>query len=91
MKEKLIEDLSFLGNSPSCNQILNGSYFILEEVDPYTSVYIQELKRLDNTNNKLKAVITIEVFKQGWRKIKEKKTADISGIYFEHLKACAMD
>ena len=87
----LIEDLGFLGDTEKCKDILRGEYKLPNNLDSNTVVYIKELKKLDLIINTLKAIFSIEIFKQGWRQIKEHTSAKILGIYFSHLKVCTLE
>jgi len=73
-----------------CEAILNGTYSILNEIDPYTAEYIKALAKISNIINAPKPVISIATFIEGWKKMKERTSARLSGIYFGYLKAYAM-
>ena len=87
---QLVKDLGFIGDTKQCEAILNGIYSILHEVDSYTAEYIKALAKLSSIINAPKLVISIVTFIEGWKKIKERTSAGLSGIYFGFLKAYAM-
>jgi len=90
MTGQLVKDLEFIGDTEHCKAILNGTYSIPNNVDSYTAEYIKALAKPSNIINAPKLVISIVTFIEGWKKMKERTSTGLSGIYFEHLKAYAM-
>jgi hypothetical protein len=92
MQEPLLSDLGYLGTTAECNQILEGTYNPPTGTNEYTRELLQHMKRLKLKYPPPKAVITTQMFKQGWKKIKEDTSAaSISGVTFGHMKASAQD
>jgi hypothetical protein len=92
MQEPLCSELGYLGISESCNQILAGTYQPPEGTNIYTRELLQHMKCLPIQHPIDKAEITTQMFKDGWKKIKENTSAaSISGVTFGHMKACAQD
>ena len=90
MMGQLIRDLGFLENTSQYKVILRGDYTLLDNIDTYMVVYIKAWKKPTLILNLSKAIITTEVFQQGWKKIKECTSVGLSGIYFGHLKSCTL-
>ena len=79
------------GTTDFSNKVLDGTFNSPDNTDQYTQELFQALKRLPDAGNIETTAITREIFQSGWRKMKERTSAGISGIHFGHLKACALD
>ena len=92
MREPLLSDLGYLGTTAECDQILEGTYNPPPGTNEYTRELLQHMKCLPLKYPPPKAEITTQMFKQGWKKIKEDTSAaSISGVHFGHMKASAQD
>jgi len=60
-------------------------------VDLYTRDLIEALKKPKDLINEPKVVVIIENFIRGWKQMKERTSAGISGMHFGHLKAYSID
>ena len=86
MKEPLLNDLGYLGTTEECEQILRGTYQPPQGTNKYTRELLQHMQRLPLKYPPPKAGITTQMFKEGWKKIKEDTSAaSISGINFSHM------
>ena len=62
MKEWLRSKLGFIGDSPTCQSILAGTYIIPDEVDIYTKNLLAALAKPTNLIDTLKVTVTMEEF-----------------------------
>ena len=81
----LLEDIGLLGDGPYVRNILNGSYIIPDSANPGTRMYLSSLLIPPGTNRTRKKH-TIEDFKLGWKKMKE-RTSSHGPAHFGHYKA----
>ena len=84
----LLPDLGFLGNTPSSQEILQGSYVPRVPIDPYMRSFISELKRPPFIPS-ISTTYTANDYIVGWRKMKERTSSGLSGMHFGHHKACS--
>ena len=92
MQHLLHQDLHYDGLTPAGEAILNGTYKPPDGTNQYTRELLAQLKRVDTVFESIpEARMTTQHFKDGWKKIKEKTSAGISGTHFGHLKVCAED
>ena len=89
MKPPLSTLLGYLGISPACQAILNGTFTPPPDTDIYTREFLQHLKAPKQLLNPPIASISAKDFQEGWSKMKERTSSGISGIHFGHMKACA--
>ena len=88
----LLRDLlGFDGNTPSGRQILQGTFTAPEGTPQHTRELFDQLKKIELSTPKPKAIITCSDFQHGWKKMKEKTSAGISGLHFGHMKTCSTD
>lgn len=91
MTAPLLYDLGITGESIACAEILAGTYIPHPDTDPYAQEYLKELAMPKHIRNKPLPILETENYVSGWKKMKEKTSAGISGIHFGHMKACALD
>lgn len=75
----------------SIKAILDGSFQVPTGSHPMAQEFFNELKRTEIKIPFKHRHITTKNFQEGWKKMKEKTSAGISGLHFSHMKACAMD
>lgn len=85
MREPL-RSLLGIGTTPSCDRILAGTFSPPLSTDKYTKEFLAELK-YDDKATSLSPFISTATFINGWRGMKERTSAGISGLHFGHLKA----
>ena len=88
MKERLVEELGFLGNSAACDQMLKGNYSPPEEVDQHTKDLLQALAKPSDLCDSPRPIISKDTFQQGWIQTKERTSAGISGTHLGHITSC---
>ena len=94
MQPPLCQDLGFLAETHSANQILQGTYQVPNNVDKYTKKMIAELKMPDAIRNQPTTInhITIQEHIQSWKKQKESTASDnVNGVSFSHYIAGTYD
>ena len=91
LTEPLRSELGLLADTPASQAILDGTYVAPEGSHPYAQEFFQQFKRphIEIPFNTVE--VTPEIFTEGWKKMKEKTSAGISGLHFGHLKTCATD
>jgi hypothetical protein len=82
--EPLLSDLGPLGISDTSQQILKGTYMPGNKVDEWAKWIIPFLKQVIPT--KQATDLTPIQYRQGWKCIKEKTSADPSGMTIRHMK-----
>jgi hypothetical protein len=92
MQEPLRSLLGAVGDTQSCQEIMEGTFVPPPQTPAYT---IELFNQLQYTNNNVSAPpsasIGTSAFQEGWKKMKEATSAGISGLHFGHLKTCAMN
>ena len=78
MQEPLFFSLG-LGTTLSCDEILNNTFNPPDELEQYTTELLNCLTKHPNAPQTYNTVITKEVFQEGWRKMKQRTSAGISG------------
>ena len=91
MTSPLRELLGFDGNTPSGREILQGTFVAPEGTNQHTLELFAQLKNAELLTPKPKAIITCAEFRCGWKKMKERTSAGISGLHFGHMKSCSAD
>jgi hypothetical protein len=93
MTGPLVTDLGYLADTEAAQRILDGTYDIPEDLDPYAALLIQELWISDSIRNSPFVTSRVETADhiQGWVKQKEKISADPDGLTFSHCKAGVTD
>lgn len=92
MQGQLVQDLGYLGNTPSSQEILDGLYQPPPDIGPYTREFLNHLRY--DTKAKINPpleIMTTTEYIQGWKKKKENTSAGKSGWTFSHSKTCALD
>jgi hypothetical protein len=92
MREPWLSILGYNGKTQGSEAILDGTLVFPEGTSQYTKDFIKEL-RAEPVINKPAAPAMMETssYQAGWKKMKEKTSAGISGIHFGHMKACSTD
>jgi hypothetical protein len=91
MQEPLRSELGSLGNTASCQEILNGTFTAPLHTPAYTREFLNQLLQAPNlTQPPPQATITKSMFRR-MKKMSEFTSAGISDLYFGHMKACAMN
>jgi hypothetical protein len=92
MTEPLRSELGKFGNTVAGQQILDGSYTPPANTNQYTREFFKQLQKPPQIfAPPLQATMTTKEFQSGWKRMKEKTSAGISGIHFGHMKTCAQD
>ena len=92
MKEPLLSDIGYLGNTKACEDILRGRYTVPEGVNIYTRELIHHMRSLPLNHAPPIAEIPTHTFTAGWKKMKEATSAaSVNGLHMGHMKACAQD
>jgi hypothetical protein len=92
MREPLRSLLGPLGNTASAQSILNGDFLAPIGTPQYTREFLAQLQKPPQQFATPKiAAMTTKEFQTGWRKMKERTSAGISGLHFRHMKSCAHD
>ena len=92
MQGQLVQDLGYDALTKAGSEILEGTYQCPQNTDQYTQELIQQLKMIPYQYDRPpEAYISQEMYKEGWKKIKERTSAGISGLHFGHMKTVAMD
>ena len=89
MQEEMVDLVGYVGTSPACADILNGTFIPPSSAPQFTKEYLHHLKKAPNIQSPPSAMLTTEEFSQGWSKMKERTSSGLSGIHFGHMKACA--
>ena len=91
LEDPLRTELGFDGDTAAGRAILDGTYIPPDGVHPYATEFFNQLQR-PTINHEFQATeITAEAFKEGWKKMKEKTSAGISGLHFGHMKTSSTD
>ena len=92
MQHPLKPLLGSLGNTPSCQAILNGTFHAPPSTPPHTLELFNELQS-ENLNLLPPPSIQIssDTYTSGWKKMKEFTSAGPSGLHFGHMKTCSTD
>ena len=81
----LLDDIGLLGEGPHVKNILNGSYVVPEGTNPGTKLYLAAMA-VPTGLNRARKEFTLEDFKLGWKKMKE-RTSSHGMAHFGHYKA----
>ncbi len=93
MIEPLVSDIGYLADTDAAESILEGTYKIPDDLDPYAVNLIQELHMPNSICNTpfIVAEVTTADHIAGWKKQKETISADPDGLTFSHYKAGATE
>lgn len=92
LQHPLRQLLGNYSNTPFADSILDGSYSLPFNMSPYVSELFDQLKKPDHIElNEVATSLTVETFRQGWGKMKERTSAGISGLHFGQMKTCALN
>ena len=93
MTEPLVSMLGFLANTDDSDDILQGSFQPLVDIDYYSELLLQEMRMPENVQqNPMKETnVTIQKNQQAWKKQKEAISSDPNGLTFSHYKAGSAD
>ena len=93
MTEPLVSEIGYLADTEAAESILAGNYEIPSDLDPYAALRICELRMPDSIRADpcILSHVTTDDHMQGWRKQKEKISADPDGLSFSHYKAGATE
>lgn len=92
MREPLRSALGLTGNTLAGQQILDGTYTPPANTPQYTREFLLQLQKPPQLfAPPLQATMTTKEFQTGWKRMKEKTSAGLSGIHFGHMKACAQN
>ena len=92
MQEPWLSILGFNGKTRGAQDILNGTLEYPPGNSDYTIDFIKELQgELTIHHPAPQAIMETASYQQGWKQMKERTSAGISGITFGHMKACAED
>ena len=91
MMGQLADDLGYLGNTASAQQILEGTYIPPPGTNQYTIEYLSQLKYdLNAHKDPPIATLPTKEYMEGWKKKKEFTSAGKTGWTFSHSKTCAL-
>ena len=92
MQEPWLSILGYDGKTQGAEDILNGTLNLPAGTSAYTADFFRALRR-EPTISRPAPPATMETtsFQDGWKNMKERTSAGISGITFGHMKACAED
>ena len=68
MTSPMVEELGFLGDTPACEAILNGSYIPPPGTDPYMVEFLRELATPTFIRNKPTSILTTDMYIAGWKR-----------------------
>lgn len=68
MTGPLAAEIGFLGTSPACRDILNGTYTPPPGTDQYTSKYFDHLRKPLNIKDTPTHCIPTDKFCEGWKR-----------------------
>ena len=92
MNGQLVQDMGYLGNTNSAQQILEGTYDTPPGTNQYTTEFLQQLKYDINAHNDPPiATLPTKDYITGWKKKKEFTSAGKTGWTFSHSKTCALN
>ncbi len=93
MRGSLFRDLGLDANTTAGRRILDGNYTVPNDAPQYAQEFFDQLQRppMINENQEWNTTISTKDFQTGWKRIKERTSAGISGIHFGHMKASARD
>jgi hypothetical protein len=92
MQEPWLSILGYNGKTQGSRDILNGNLQFPDGTSEYTKDFFRALKTEPNiTYPAPSATMSTPEYQQGWKKMKERTSAGISGITFGHMKACSED
>ena len=89
MTEPLRTQLGFLGTTEAAQQILDGTYIAPPDLDPWTAHFLDQLRRLRDSDSEIDTTISAEDYKQFWKSSRERTASSFSGLHFSHCKAAA--
>jgi hypothetical protein len=83
------EELGYLADTETAQQILNGRFELTPDIDDATGIMLEEIARIGAqlTNGEIIIEITPDDFREYWRRAKETTSSSYSGIHFGHYKA----
>ena len=89
MTTKMVEELGYLGNTSTANDILAGTYATPDSMDQYTKLFLAELKKPLNLPDSLPqdTWITADEHIAAWKSQKERTSAKSSGLTLSHFMA----
>ena len=93
MTDPLLTDLGYLADTEAAQRILDGTYDIPADLDPYAAKLILELRMPESIRNSplVSSRVETQDHTNGWAKQKETISADPDGLTFSHYKAGATD
>ena len=92
MLNPLLQDFGYLGIGHHARSVMQGNYQVPPGVDPYTALFIEQLRMEPAITNSqpINIYFTTEEWKSGWQKIKERTATGSDFMHFGHFKAVPM-
>lgn len=93
MTGKLFDDIGFIGDTKSAQQILDGTYVFPLGIDPATQFLLEEagFTYRKMLNKEVATYVTTEDFQDYWQTANERISSSFSGLHFGHYKAASFD
>lgn len=92
MQPTWAELLGFDGKGPAAESILDGTFQCPAGTHQYICDFFQAMKKEPHIPHPAaQPVMSTNDYILGWKKMKERTSAGITGIHFGHMKACATD
>ena len=95
LQQPLLDLVGKLGVGKVAEEILNGTFVVLEGVDEWAARLIPFFARVpEDSSGRVQGPerkVSLESHVEGWRKAKERMSSGLSGLTFAHFKAGTRD
>ena len=93
MQEPLRSILGFIGDTPECEAILDGTYAYRNDVDHFANLFLQAMARPEGTKMMPREMLYISGKEntEAWSKQKVNTASEPTALSFRHYMAGAMD
>ena len=91
MQQPLSDHFGFDGKGEVMTQVLSGTYVAPPNTNNFIIEVLGQMKHTGHLMPHEAQEITVNQFKEGWKKAKEDTGFEMSGVHFGHMKSCAKD
>ena len=90
---KVFDDIGFLGNTESSQQVLKGTCTFLDDTDPVTRLLLEEaaITYSKLTKKEVASYMIVDDFQYYWQRANEISSSSFGGLHMGHYKVAIFD